>query len=242
MFLDSFFIFYFIGMALTAFLIFHFYTKSKNNTKKKLSEESNRIIKYIAGIEAVEIADHLYFYAYSHSDDKVVSPLFKDIGSMAEFASKNLLQRDGEHDYDYWLKLSKLSQEESNLSTERYIVTQNDIKQFNIGLKQVENTGTLNPKLPQNPFFEYILFDLCRENLQVDIFEPLEEHANNISLDLDDINGSEVFELYEYISGNESNYNGINPKSAAAVVKGFISIILSNSQSGWQTTFKSLID
>jgi hypothetical protein len=59
----------------------------------------------VGGIESMVVDGRRWFFGFDYSMDTAVSPLIEDPARMAQFASRYMLQTDGEHDVAYWRDL-----------------------------------------------------------------------------------------------------------------------------------------
>jgi hypothetical protein len=57
---------------------------------------------WIGGIESIVVDGRRWYFGFDYSSDLVLSSLIDDETAMAEFASRHMRQRDGEHDAAYW--------------------------------------------------------------------------------------------------------------------------------------------
>ena len=57
---------------------------------------------WIGGIESMVIDGRRWYFGFDYSSDLVLSSLIDDETVMAEFASRHMRQRDGEHDVAFW--------------------------------------------------------------------------------------------------------------------------------------------
>jgi len=60
---------------------------------------------WIGGIESIVIDGRRWYFSFDYSSDLVLSPLIDDEATMAQFASRHMSQRDGDHDVAYWREL-----------------------------------------------------------------------------------------------------------------------------------------
>lgn len=60
---------------------------------------------WIGGIESIVIDGRRWYFGFDYSSDLVLSPLIDDETTMAQFASRHMSQRDGDHDVAYWREL-----------------------------------------------------------------------------------------------------------------------------------------
>lgn len=69
----------------------------------------------VGGIESMVVDGRRWYFGFDYSMDTAVSPLFDDPARMAQFASRHMLQTDGEHDVAYWRDLADSSVETSGI-------------------------------------------------------------------------------------------------------------------------------
>lgn len=60
---------------------------------------------WIGGIESIVVDGRRWYFGFDYSSDLVLSSLIDDEALMAEFASRHMRQRDGEHDAGFWREL-----------------------------------------------------------------------------------------------------------------------------------------
>jgi hypothetical protein len=73
---------------------------------------------WIGGIESIVVDGRRWYFGFDYSSDLVLSPLIDDEATMAEFASRHMSQRDGDHDVAYWRELAADSVTTSDLTDE----------------------------------------------------------------------------------------------------------------------------
>lgn len=200
--------------------------------KKRNAE--NMQYRPAAGIEAVRIDGELHFYGYSHSEDSVMSPLFANAEQMANFATANLSQMDGEHEQKYWLELASYAAEESELFEDVCEITTKDMELLNDLLNQAESTGKIQKNIPELSFVENVVLELQHENLKEEVFIEYIPLAKQLGLD-------EICGLISHISGQETHFKGSDIRGSAKLVRIFIQQILKQSDDSWHNIFSTLV-
>lgn len=213
---------------------------SASSDHDSASGSGRYLVGVVAGIEAVEIDGELHYYAYSHSDDLVVSPLFANAQSMAEYAEKNLAQRDGRHDQSYWLEVARYAESESGLFEQIPSVTLKGLQRLLLALRAAEETGQVQPDIPRIKFIEYIVLDLDRESGP---HPKLLNHADLVralGLDSNELHEADVSTLIAHVSG-EGTYMEDKPVSESArFVRLYLSEKLALTEESWRTAFAEL--
>jgi hypothetical protein len=75
-------------------------------------------VGHVGGVESITVDGRRWYFGFDYSLDTVVSPLIDDPAAMSAFASRYMLQHDGEHDEAYWQELVDFSVDDSELVLE----------------------------------------------------------------------------------------------------------------------------
>ncbi|WP_163938704.1 hypothetical protein [Paraferrimonas sp. SM1919] len=187
--------------------------------------------KPVAGIETVIIDGIKHFYAYDFSADEVVSPLFQNETSMAEFAESNLNQKDGKHSQAYWLELIEYSKDESEIFEEVPSLLIDEVKELWSCLKQAKAQGNIKKIENLNPFISDVLINLERENIDSNIWGELTIKSD---FELLDLSSEDILEMIKHVLGMKSDYSDVTYQDAASISITYLNSIAQNLEHSWQ--------
>ncbi len=189
----------------------------------------------IGSIEAVAIDGHLHYFAYSHSSDMVVSPLFSDAESMAEYAVPELTHRDGKHDLEYWMEMTRLAFDES------WAVTSEEMTRLMASLEAAENSGEPQPELPRSGFILNFVAQLDREIEPSLDWSPYETDMRRLGLTEDDMDSAIVDNLLEHVAGDLEMFDKPDVGAAARLARVALAATLKRAEDSWRKPFEVLM-
>lgn len=191
----------------------------------------------IAAIEAVRIDDRTYFYAYSDSEDRVVSPIFSEPDGMAKYAESMLAHRDGEHDAAYWLEMAELATGPSELRS----VEKSEIDRFVELLMHAESSGEYQPDIPRIDFLTYKIFSIGREWSPQPDWSACNRELEELGLEHDEVYDNTIANTIDYIAGESDWFDDGHVTAAAKLVRVFVSTTLMKTHPTWRSAFPQLV-
>lgn len=113
----------------------------------------------VGGIESLSIDQRRYFFGFSYSDDRVLSPLLEDKKVMAEFAAAYMSKADDvPHGIDYWLEDVETAVANSGLCDDKSrTLTATQLNAFAAGLAHMQSQDVPSPDLIMDPHLVYLL-------------------------------------------------------------------------------------
>ncbi|MDJ0909927.1 MAG: hypothetical protein QNI99_12080 [Woeseiaceae bacterium] len=189
----------------------------------------------IGSIEAVAIDGHLHYFAYSHSSDMVVSPLFSDAESMAEYAVPELTHRDGKHDLEYWMEMTRLAFDE------RWEVSSEQLTGLMASLEAAEHSGEPQPDMPRVGFLLNFVCQLDREIQPFLDWSPYENELSKLGLTADDMDSILVDNLLDHVAGKLEMFDKADVGAAAKLARIAMAATLKRADDTWRKPFEVLM-
>ena len=208
----------------------------KKKPKKPATIEQNFGGGHIGSIEAVAIDGHLHYFAYAHSSDLVVSPLFSDAESMAAYSVGELVHRDGRHDLDYWMEMTRLAFDE------RWDISSEQLTGLMASLEAAEHSGEPQSDMPS---VDFVLNFVCQLDREIEPFldwSPYENELSRLGLTVDEMDSILVDNLLDHVAGNLEMFDIPDVGAAAKLARVAMAGTLKRADDSWRKPFEVLME
>jgi hypothetical protein len=187
----------------------------------------------VGGIETIEVDGTRYWFGFSYSADRNLSPLFTDAKSMAAFAATHMAQRDGAHDEAFWLTQAQEAVDDSSLSDdEGRVLALAGLREAIGQLRGDAEHARAIPGLVVPPHLYYLLL----ANAEWGEAEPsaaVKASAVRIGLEADDVSPW-LDEPAAMLGGQTPLPVGATFSDAAAVYLWYWDTLRAGQQHGWR--------
>lgn len=203
---------------------------------------------FVGGIESIVLDGQVLYFGYSYSSDFVLSPLFSSVEDMAGYAQRNIQQKDGKHDLDYWRELVEEAAEESGLCEDEDSRTfsSNVLGAIPGRLRQMAERNAPDAGIRIDYHLLY-LFDAASKSNDVadsDALRALTDLGNSAAGRRLGLEGqprcSEISELLAVARGEADLPDGAGYRDVAVVVQGYLDVMVPDLIFNWPAYFAGL--